>query len=38
VKEIKALSSSEVTEWLTARNRNATCAVGHEDLLALPPR
>jgi hypothetical protein len=38
VRETKALSSAEVTEWLTARSRDADCVVGHEDLLAFPPR
>lgn len=38
VMETKTLSAAEVREWLAARNLDGTCVVGHEDLLALPPR
>lgn len=38
VLETKTLSFAEVREWHAARSRDATCVVGHEDLLAFPPR
>jgi SAM-dependent methyltransferase len=38
VSETKTLPSAKVAEWLAARKRDASCIVGHEDLLALPPR
>lgn len=36
--ETKKLSSGEVADWLAARKAEGTCVVGHEDLLARPPR
>jgi hypothetical protein len=38
VRETKALPAAEIAEWLSTRSRDATCVVGHEDLLAFPPR
>jgi hypothetical protein len=38
VKETQTLPAAEVSEWLAARGRDGTCVVGHEDLLAFPPR
>ena len=38
VSETKAIEAAEVSEWLAARKREGTCVVGHEDLLAFPPR
>ncbi len=38
VLETKTLSAAEVREWFKARSRDGTCVIGHEDLLAFPPR
>jgi hypothetical protein len=37
VGETKQIPPTDVAAWLDARQRDGTCVVGHEDLLAFPP-
>ena len=38
VRETGAVPEQKIQEWLDARTTGAACVVGHEDLLALPPK
>jgi len=38
VRETAAVPEQTIQEWLTARATAGSCVVGHEDLLALPPK
>jgi hypothetical protein len=38
VRETAAVPEQTIREWLTARTTAGICVVGHEDLLALPPK